>query len=105
MVSRGMILVGVGVVGWDGVDGVVGWAGMGVSGDGGGGGCGVGIGVVGVLVGCGGVAVATGNGGGQGMVAMSSRLDLRAVGVFAGVKCLRNCRLRRERRPDPSTRT
>ncbi len=105
MVSRGMILVGVGVVGWDGVDGVVGWAGMamGMSGEGGGGAPRVGIGVVGVL---GGVAVATGNvGGSRGKVAMSSRIDLRAVGVFAGVNRLRNCRLRRERRPYPSTRT
>ena len=39
MVSRGMILVGAGVVGRDGVDVVGGWAGvaMGVSSDGGGG--------------------------------------------------------------------
>ena len=79
--------------------GVVGWADMatGVSGDGGGGGCRVGIGVVGV---------ATGDvGGGRGMVAMSSGIDLRAVGLFAGVKRRRNCRLRRERRPDLSTWT
>ena len=62
--------------------------------------------MVGVIGGGGGVAVATGNvGGGRGMVAMSSRIDLRAVGVFAGVKRLRNCQLQRGRRPDPSTRT
>ena len=33
------------------------------------------------------MSVATGDvGGGRGMVVMSSRIDLRAVGVFAGVK-------------------
>ena len=80
---------------------------MGVSGGGGGGG--VGVVVVGVGGGLGvggGVTVTTGDvGGGRGIVAMSSWIDLRAIGVFTGVKRLRNWRLRSERRPDPSTRT
>lgn len=112
VVSLGTILVGVDVVGRAGVDGNVAWAGVvvGLVGDSGvgvwDGVDGAGSGVTGTIIGGAGASVVLGSvGSGLGMVAMSSKIDLRAVGVFAGVNLLRNCLFRWVRRPEPSIRT